>query len=67
MTFLENAVHETEKRLADRRDTDANDEEFRSRLTALEHRRGELQEQRNQAEDDLNAPIEPLQFTLQDR
>jgi hypothetical protein len=61
---LNNAVSETVDTLAKRRDTDAKDDELRSRLTALERRRSELQEQRNQAEDALNTAIEPLQLTL---
>ena len=65
LKFLADAVPDTEQQLAKRRDMDAKSDEFRSRLTALERRRSELQEQRNQAEDVLNSPIEPFQLTIQ--
>jgi chromosome segregation ATPase len=67
LRFLDDAVAETEKHLIQRHDMDAKADEAQSRLSALERRRSQLQQQRNNAEDTLNSPIDPLQLTLPER
>jgi len=67
LRFLDDAVAETEKHLIQRHDIDAKADEAQSRLSALERRRSQLQQQRNNAEDTLNSPIDPLQLTLPER